>query len=929
MVLCKRWRWGGESEVTLAAFTCALTALVGACSGVTQDGGQTGSSEVPDGPKIPPDQDGPARFGPDPSSPPTSGPIVVVTDSGVPSTLIAVSGEMLYVADTSYGVRRYELADPIEPEPVESLPLPGGASGLMVVGQSLLVLGADVAEGEGFNVNPPMTVLRRGPAGASSGEFALPETLSIPGVLRDAQVVEGDRLIVLTEVPAVGICAEAAEYPEPGMRITEIRLGDELELGDERGYPDFDGFMSKPGAILLTQGRGPYDMQLVTLDGVLQDYDRVAVTSVGLVDEREFSRVGETWTFRYLTSQRLEYGVIDLSVAEPTAATIVLPWVEDTSYYRIEAVDYDRYTLFTRTTNGANGEPPAALGPGVVVDWLAEGGPQVVFEVPAGWGRIWTAGTYLVAEVDIGLQVFRMSDSGIETVGEPFAILGDEGAVVDAIWESTREELWVTYRGLDSDGRESSVTMLGRLSLVEAPAWTGGEELVAGGARPLPYARVGDTIYSVDFPPRLWFLEASRLLTMDVVSGANTTQQVVPLEELDVAVVGDVRFSLAVNSMGELEVTAGDGSDSHTTLLTHRADQLLTVSGRVIAVGLNPTNECYPETQGQPADPACTDGGRGGITVFELESGDEPTARTTRLPTYDVDVPDGIAPPVMEWLEVAHSRSHVGLLGRRGFRCTTESQCDVLGVELGEHSGQLDETWLYPFDLDSATFGEAIQLPSRKPFDQVTTKGLVGDEQLRFMHFIGTAYNPDGVHVDSAIFELLTVDGDEQSSITLDGYPLLVDSVDYVVTVRPTVPLGSDLQGVSPASISVLELYDGAAYRVDSLDLGEGLMAYAWAQDRGVVLLRSGEDCEESTTLVSLEYEGGQVRELGRLDVLGQEWSLDGLSDEKVVLSQGKSPVQFLEVTLTSDGPEVESDVVRAWKVPVVVVGEQVFYGRY
>lgn len=937
-----------------AAFACALTALVGACAGVTQDGGQTGSSEVPDGPKIPPDQDGPVRFGPD-TAPPTTGPVVVVADSGVPPAVVAVGGEVLYVADTSYGVRRFSLAEPLEPEPVESLALPGGASGLMVVGESLVVLGAGVAEGDDFYGAAfygagASTVIRRGPVSPADGEFQLPESLTLPGVLLDAQVVDSDRLIVLTQASEVLVCT-GSEAATGGLRITEIRLGDELELGTPRSYPDLDGFMSKPGALLLTRGTGsgPTELQLVTLDGELQEHARFTLESLGLVDERTLFQVGETWIFRYVSGQRSEYGVVELTRAEPTTASFVLPWAEDERYYQIHAVDHEQYTLFTRTTTGSNGEPPAELGPGVVVDWSAEGGPQSAFEIPAGWRRIWPAGEYLVAELDVGLQVFQLSDTGIELVGEPLAILGEGGTLWDASWDAEREALWVTYYAADDEGNPSSITNLGRLDLAGAPVWSSGIELMSGDVLRIFNARFGNTTYAVDFPPRMSHLGPSRLLAVDIDSANTTTRQVVPLEELDLAIVDDIRFALAIDLQGTLQVIASDAGDTDDagdaelevtweTRLSHRAEQLLAVDGKVLAVGRYPTNDCYPETQGQPADPACTDAGRGGITVFEPNPGAAPTVRTTLLPAYDVDVPDGIAPPVVEWMEVARSQRQVGLLQHRGYSCRTASECDILGVELGENSGQRDETWLYPFDVDTATFGEPIQLPSRKPFDLVTTEGLVGDERMRFMHLTATAYNPDGVHVDSAIIELLTLDGkgdgDEQSSVTLDGYPLLVDSGDHVVTVRPTQPLASAPNDQPPVSVSVLELYEGAAYRVDSLDLGEGLLAYAWARHRGVFLLPSGTnpsgtDCDKSTTIVSVEYHDGAVRELGRVEVHGQEWSIEDLSDEKVVLSQGASPVQFVEVRVTDEGAAVTRDLVRAWKVPVTVTGERVEFGEY
>jgi hypothetical protein len=915
--------WALRAKVSAAA---CWFAVASACSGPTTDGGQTGSSEIPDGPKIPPGEGGPVRFGPSPAVPAPTGPNEGVEVPGVPSALLTTAGNTLYVADATYGVRRYDVTQPLEPKHLEPSALAGGASWVSTVGEQLLVLGLDVALREGFDRTREATILRRGPIVPHASSQQLDEVLSIPGVLLEAQRVD-ERLLVLTRIAQSWTCVDVSDALQPGLLVTEIEL-DSLQVGFQSSYPAFDGFMSGPGAFLLTQGTGPNEVQLITFDREVREYaERVVDAPSGVRDALEFFKVDESWVLRHLTREPLKYAFVELGETDLPTKVIELPWVDDLSYDGIAATSFGRYTVFTPTARRTSDQGSAGLGPGVVVDWYADGGPQVAFEVPTDWRNSWVAGNVLVAETRSALQVFALSDAGIELIGEPVVILGDEGSVWDTFWDAERAALWVKYFGLDNSGDPSSIIQLGRLDMAETPTWVGS---IAGVDIDLQHSQLDDVTYAFERASPSAYGRAGQVLAADLEHRVVKVMPAVEHVDLDLAMLNETLFSLSYDTTGGLEVAAGSAALRPATSLTHRATELVTVGDKVLAVGLNPTNECYPETQGQTPNVACDDAGRAAITVVHNNNDDEvPTVQSTLLPPFDVTVPAGVAPPVVEWMELAAGQRNVGLLQHRGYVCHAASECEALGVPLVDGTGQKDETWFYAFDVDQGMFAEPIQLPSRSPNDRITTRNLVGDDKLRFMHFVETQRNSDGAHSDAGIVNLLTLEDGKHTSVTLDGYPMFVHRGIHVVTVRPTVALGSDMSDYAPVAVNVLELYEGAAYRVSSVEVGKGLSSYTWAQQRGALLLRTGEGCDRATTLVSLEYNDGEVRELGRLDVLGESWTLVALSDERAVMSRGSSPVQYVELALTNAGPEQTGETILAKPVPVVIDGTRVVYGRY
>lgn len=921
MVRLRTDRLRAATCVSIAAWALAC----GSGGGASDPGaGQTGSPVV--GPVVPPDHSSPGQFRPPVPAPPGGGASPTLPGRPLtPPRLTASYGAWLYVV-TPGGSFAFDTGAPATGAPTAQLLPQAAPRWIGIEGNALSVIASVLPEEPADVERGQLTRLYRFDLSRDPGAPELLGSVELPGDLVLARL-EAGRLVALSAEQAAPSCAPQLGTVEgwaPPERFVVSDLRAQSGGWSLAGSASVEaqGFIETEGAIVLV--RGGYSGLPSALTAVAIGADALTTSATLNVGGETLPRAamaveGQRLALFQDTTSGLQLQVHPLTGGAPS----MLPVVASTTRSQWDSLDAAQFDGRFALVPAASAEPAQT---GAIIDWLREGGPAVTAQLPADLPNLARLGDRWLGWGTARSVLFRVGAAGTFDVERELGLPFDGRFGLGVHWDAPTQLALLPY--LVSGSGIGSAPAAYALSVLDlsspSPAWRAGPH-TAGSPDIATFGRAGylDQGLQLQRTQAGWFgltdagelLEGHRLV--EAFDLASATSAVVGFGERTLAASlsqqGSARLLADYRGTRAVSVSNADGSDTATTHLAlgFGADRLQRTSAGWLSYSLTYSNACYGSELF--SDTPCLPSGNAALSL--LASAPPRLVHDTELPRADtIGTPPAFS---REWLEVIAQGNDVGLLAHRALRCTSEAECDALGVEyeVDELSGRgqcdasdteclanapdvvrrvlgyQNQRWLHPYDSGTGQFRAPVRLPDTDGQGWLSASGVHVEGQPALVWLDPLEIASDGYSVTRARIQLvrfpslLGASPDNQERITVPGFPLSV-SANRAVSIEPAGLL--DASGASVgALVHRLELRDGNAYLAQTLELPPGDAGHLWAEQRGYVLSIGDDRCAApSATLISLRLVADVLEEAGRLELPGTGWQLAQASDELVLLTR-------------------------------------------
>lgn len=901
--------------------------FVGACQSqqstddALREGGQTGSPIAPDRvtpvPYAPP-QDPPGGGGPSPDVPDH----VIQGDK-----LTARADEALYVINSGT-LRAFDASETDHLRGMND-PLPEAASRWVSVTDDSLSVLASV-------VDPAVADLENA-AELRAFRFNLtdplrPEllgSLALPGQFLQARSID-DRLIVLSGEYAPPTCHPSSGYGYGGyapetLTVSELSPSDDgWQLTDQVSVVASGFIETERGFVLIhDEFRAAFSQAQARLHSVIIDPEG------GLVEHPPVSP-GERvnyWAPMATSDDRVAFFqhrvtevVLRVMGSDGVDTERVVPVSAEESPRRSE--DWVPIAGRFALVLGSEG------GPGAALDWQADGGPVVIAELPEDLLTIAPVGEHWLG---VGVErslLFSLDVGNGMTVEHEFAGRPElDRAVFGMHWVNAQQRVLVPHivpgSGIGSIPGKYALVALDLTQM--PPVWGAPIELHGdpwlrdGRHEFLALQDVGSELFALTDASGLHFvLPEQRILERVDPEQETSSVAAFTTSALEAATSAEWNVTLAADFEQHPElICKGASGDEQTLTSEYRATSLAAVDSGVLAYSLGYTNECYPGGASLSEDSVpCTTYGTAGLAHVQLGSAPQLKAQVP-MPASAADYAG--ASLTSEWLELMAHGDQVGVVEHVGVRCQGERECDALGIpyeitetracpddddECAEDEvtmrdvarGHRSERWLYPFDLERGRFLDGQLLGHTEPHGTFTGAALEVNDGVAIVEVI-----PEWADIDADVrlrlrratqmAELASTTG-----IPIAGFPMLV-SDNIVISIEPAGKL-PEAGGRVGANVNLMQLRDGAAYLLQTLSLPEGHVDHGWVEDRGVVLTLPEDRCAEgaSAELVAVQLQDEELSEAGRVQVPGTSWRLAETTRDLIVLRRWSEDFEQLAI---------------------------------